>query len=156
VEGGTRVEALDKDLEYQEQKFYSNFISLAKKRRKKLKVIMEMLPEECRFEVLKFAFNASYRDIICLYNDVNRGCPVNLRWRTAHLNERTRLLEYRVPEVTMALFYDRCKKLNLDPYEAFVKLLNWIVSDNKFEAYLKISNALLHTLPITNNNEKDV
>jgi hypothetical protein len=127
------VEVLDKDLEDSKQNSYSKFISLAKKRMKKLKVIMEMLPNECRFEVLKFAFNASYRDIICLYNDVNRGCPVNLQWRTAHLNERTRLLEYRVPEVTMALFYDRCKKLNLDPYETFVKLLNWIVSENKLK-----------------------
>jgi hypothetical protein len=132
------VEVRDKDLEDSKQNSYSKFISLAKKRKKKLEVIMEMLPNECRFEVLKFAFNASYRDIICLYNDVNRGCPVNLQWRTAHLNERTRLLEYRVPEVTMALFYDRCKKLNLDPYETFVKLLNWIVSDNKFEAHLNV------------------
>jgi hypothetical protein len=109
----------------------------AKKRRKKLKVIMEMLPEECRFEVLKFAFNASYRDIICLYNDINRGCPVNLQWRTTYLKERTQTLDYRVPEITMALFYDQCRKLNLDPYETFVKLLNRIVSENKLE-YLNV------------------
>jgi hypothetical protein len=134
---GTRVEALDKDLEDEEQKFYSNFISLAKKRRKKLKVIMEMLPEDCRFEVLRFAFNASYRDITCLHNDINRGCPVNLQWRTAYLKERTQTLDYRVPEITMALFYDQCRKLNLDPYETFVKLLNRIVSENKLE-YLNV------------------
>lgn len=114
-----------------DEKAKSKFLNMPAKKRTQLRSILDKPAYKNdtikSIELVEFASHAPTRELKQIKKDVNSGSPIDTEIRKQRLNERTTLLEVKIPKYLDRSFRDKLKQTNSDYVKVIEKLISGYV-----------------------------